>query len=80
MHLFKLAVLSLFIVNPAHAYLDPGTGSMILQMAVAGVLSAMFTIKLYWQKFKSLFQKSEQVQEEVNPKDVPGNKDDSAQE
>lgn len=31
----------------AHAYLDPGTGSMVLQVIVAGVLGAMFTFKSY---------------------------------
>ena len=34
----------------AHAYLDPGTGSMILQLVVAGVLGALFTIKTWWRQ------------------------------
>lgn len=33
--------------NTAHAYLDPGTGSMVLQVVVAGVLGALFTFKSY---------------------------------
>ena len=37
----------------AFAYLDPGTGSMIIQMAIAGILGALFTIKLYWYKLKA---------------------------
>jgi hypothetical protein len=34
---------------PAHAfaYLDPGTGSMVLQVIVAGILGAAFTFKTY---------------------------------
>ena len=36
----------------AAAYLDPGTGSLILQMLIAGIIGAMFTIKLYWYRLK----------------------------
>jgi len=37
----------------ATAYLDPGTGSLILQMLIAGIVAAMFTIKLYWYRLKA---------------------------
>lgn len=45
-----LAVAVLLVLVPArdaHAYLDPGTGSLLIQMLVAGVLGALFTIKLW---------------------------------
>lgn len=32
------------------AYLDPGAGSMLLQMILAGVLGLSYTIKIYWQR------------------------------
>ncbi len=35
------------------AYLDPGTGSVILQAVIAGFMGAMFAIKLFWGKIKS---------------------------
>lgn len=35
----------------AHAYLDAGTGSMILQVLLGGVAGAMIAGKLYWHKF-----------------------------
>jgi len=38
----------------AIAYLDPGTGSLILQMLIAGIIGAMYTIKLYWYRLKTL--------------------------
>jgi hypothetical protein len=38
----SLAVLSVASVTPAMAYIDPGTGSMALQMALAGIAGAMF--------------------------------------
>lgn len=38
----------------AHAYLDPGTGSLIVQMTVAAVLGVGFALKMYWRKIKSV--------------------------
>ena len=37
---------------PAYAYLDLGTGSYFLQINVATLLGAMYTIKHYWYKVK----------------------------
>jgi hypothetical protein len=34
-------------------YLDPGSGSYILQVAMAGFLGAAFTIKSYWLTIKT---------------------------
>jgi hypothetical protein len=39
----------------AYAYLDPGTGSMIIQMLIAGALGAMLYMKLAWAKTKDVF-------------------------
>ena len=37
-----LTSLSIATMAPASAYVDPGTGSMLVQMAIAGVAGAMF--------------------------------------
>ena len=37
--------------STAHAYLDPGTGSIILQVLLGGVAGLALACKLYWQKF-----------------------------
>ena len=37
----------------AHAYLDPGTGSYVLQLLIAGVLGASFAIKMSWRRIKA---------------------------
>ena len=52
-----LAVLFLVLLLPrdAHAYLDPGTGSYVLQMIIAGVLGAAFAIKMSWFRIKRFF-------------------------
>ena len=38
------------------AYLDPGTGSMILQLLLGGIAGVAIVLKLYWQRFLSLFK------------------------
>ena len=35
------------------AYLDPGTGSMALQLLVGGVVAVLATVKVYWARLKS---------------------------
>ena len=52
-----LIVLSL-LVNPlnAHAYLDPGTGSMVLQLLLAGVAGLGVVVKLFWGKLSAPFR------------------------
>jgi uncharacterized membrane protein required for colicin V production len=40
----------------AHAYLDPGTGSIILQAVIGTVTGALIVIKLYWYKLKALLK------------------------
>ena len=40
--------------STAHAYLDPGTGSMILQVLLGGVAGLALAGKLYWHKLLSL--------------------------
>jgi hypothetical protein len=47
--------LQLMLVRDAEAYLDPGTGSFIFQTIVAMFLGAAFTLKLFWQRVKSMF-------------------------
>ena len=43
---------------PAYAYLDPATGSIILQLVLGGIVGAGAIIKLYWAKVKGVFQKA----------------------
>lgn len=41
------------------AYLDPGTGSMALQLLIGGLVAALATFRLYWDRMKTfLFRKS----------------------
>ena len=40
----------------AHAYLDPGTGSMILQGIIGGLAAVAVVAKLYWHRLLRFFR------------------------
>jgi hypothetical protein len=45
-----MVIIAIFIATPAYAYLDPGTGSAILQ-GILGALAAVAVVtKLYWYR------------------------------
>jgi hypothetical protein len=54
-----LTALLILVTFPhqAAAYLDPGTGSMILQGIIAGIAVAGFTLKNYWYRIRAHFGK-----------------------
>jgi hypothetical protein len=47
-----LTVLTFAVASPAQAYLDPGTGTMILQIILGGVAGILVAGKLYWTRLK----------------------------
>ncbi len=49
-----IALLALLAL-PAHAYLDPASGSMFLQMIVGGVAGVALAAKLYWHRILGFF-------------------------
>ncbi|MBN2800310.1 MAG: hypothetical protein JXX28_14310 [Deltaproteobacteria bacterium] len=55
--LVPLLLLALLLPRRAFAYLDPATGSMIFQGAVAGILALTFTLKMYWKQLRSFFRR-----------------------
>lgn len=53
---FKTTMAGVFLgvlTSSAHAYLDPGTGSMILQVLLGGVAGIALAGKLYWHRLRS---------------------------
>lgn len=52
--------LSLVLASEARvdAYLDPGSGSMLVQLLLGGVAGAAVIMKLGWQRFKDIFRSS----------------------
>ena len=57
--IFSLLYLLTLIIFPtkAFAYLDPGTGSIILQAILGFIAATVASISIYWEKFKSLISK-----------------------
>jgi len=50
-----IAILMVVRSRDAHAYLDPGTGSYVLQIVIAGIVIALFTIKMCWRRVVDFF-------------------------
>ncbi len=53
------------ILKTGDLYLDPGSGSYILQILLAALLGGAFAIKMYWKKLTSFFKKSSPVDAEA---------------
>jgi hypothetical protein len=58
--------ISLACTTPACAYLDPATGSMIVQGVIAFVAAAGVSVGIFWKRLKSFFRR--------NKEDDPGDK------
>lgn len=50
------ALVALAFSSPAYAYLDPGTGSMIVAAIVAVFATIVMGVKTYWYKLVSLLR------------------------
>jgi hypothetical protein len=42
----------LFCTQPAYAYVDPGSGSYLVQLLIAAVVGISFTVRTYWGRIK----------------------------
>ena len=40
----------------SHAYLDPGTGSIILQAVIGVAVGGLFAVGLFWSRVKTFFR------------------------
>jgi|688.fasta_scaffold11403_11 hypothetical protein len=55
---FLLALTFLTILSAdVHAYLDGGSGSMLLQLLLGGAAGGIAVVKIYWHRIKSFFCK-----------------------
>lgn len=63
-YLFLIALFT--FIQPAWAYLDPGTGSMILQVILGGIAAIGVALKLFWHKIRVAlgFSKSARTEQE----------------
>ena len=47
------ALVLVLLPSPALAYIDPGTGSFVIQGIIAAIVGAGIAIKMYWHRIKS---------------------------
>ncbi len=55
---FLAAAWWLSLSSSSYAYLDPGTGSILLQGLIGGIASGMFIARVYWAKVRDYFDNS----------------------
>lgn len=75
-YLGKFFIVSILLVvfvfeSSAWAYLDPGTGSMVLQLLLGGIAGAVVILKLYWSRFVGLFRGSAREESERSSSEDP---------
>ncbi|MFN7942559.1 MAG: hypothetical protein U0X73_13275 [Thermoanaerobaculia bacterium] len=58
--------------KPAYAYIDPGTGSMILQGLIAALAALALTIRLWWHRLMVLLGLRQKTAPESNAPEDPG--------
>ena len=50
--LLLTAAIFVLVTKEAHAYIDLGSGSFLIQVLLASFFASMFTIKFYWNRLK----------------------------
>lgn len=52
----SILIYNIFIITDAKAYLDPGSGSILIQAILASLAAVFSTLYIYWNKFKNFFR------------------------
>ena len=65
--LYKIGFVFFLLTSPVYAYLDPGTGNIIIQAILAFIATTITTLSFYWTKVKlfilKLFKKNKNDKE-----------------
>lgn len=63
----------LFGIAPtyAYAYLDPGTGSVLLQGAIAAIAGGLLAVRSYWARIVGLFRGADTERVNSSQRRVP---------
>ncbi len=65
MKLFStILFINFFFINNAYAYIDPGSGSIILQALLGALAAAGATVSIYWNKIKNLFKRNKKLEKD----------------
>ena len=44
-------------ISSVRYYIDPGTGSLIIQIAIASLISGLFMLKVFWVRIRQFIGK-----------------------
>lgn len=55
--IFTSAVCLLVSTAPVHAYIDPGTGSLVVQAVIGGLTAGITVAGIYWRKVLDAFSR-----------------------
>ena len=61
----------LLLPSHAQAYLDPGNGSMLLQLLLGGVAGLSVIVKLYWRRFLTALGLAKREEEPLPNEQLP---------
>jgi hypothetical protein len=66
-----MLLIGFLLPGTSYAYLDPGTGSYVLQLLLATIVGILFAIRLFWGRIKSFLKRlaGKQVSEDSDEKD-----------
>jgi hypothetical protein len=66
-----LTAIALLISAPAYAYVDPGTGGMLIQLVTGGVAGLLVLARLYWRRMRELFGRDPSASHESSRQEDP---------
>ncbi len=78
LHRLLLVLILAYLMSPpkSFAYIDPGTGSYFIQILIAGLLTALFSLKMLFGKIRRLISRTPQAPAESRKDDIrAGNRD-----
>lgn len=52
-----VAMILVMIPATAQAYIDPGTGALVVQILLAAIATAIVTVKLWWSRLLAILKK-----------------------
>ena len=64
---FMLAIALVFFTVEGYSYIDPGTGSYLVQIILAAFVGASLGVKLFWHKIKAFFSGNKQTETPETP-------------
>ena len=66
------ALLLLALSSDAAAYIDPGTGSLVVQGLIAGAAAAAVVIRGYWYRIRAFFRRDKAAAKADGESPPPG--------